>query len=169
MNWCLLNYSEGQICFINWAATQTITTSFLTTVLIILTAYYAMQTHKQVSAMQDQVVAMQNQTTAMQEQLSFERTFRPRLDAYMRFMEIMSSRSIDVPYQRYTIHGNLKYIQPFASGEVRRIASEIYESTITEGRVNIPSNFVNRINADLIPRIETEIAEITGRTNHANT
>jgi hypothetical protein len=100
----------------------------------------------------------------MQDQLSFERTFHPRLEAYKRFMEIMSSSVIDTYYQRYTIHGYLQYIQPFASGDVKNIAKEIYEYTITEGRVVIPNDFVHRINTELIPKIENEVAEIINKT-----
>ncbi|MGD0951276.1 MAG: hypothetical protein ABR985_02600 [Methanotrichaceae archaeon] len=134
----------------NSNATQAISNIILVSALVIVTIYYAWQTNKQARAMQDQ--------------LSFERTFRPRLDAYMKFMEIMSSRVIDVHYQRYTIHGYLRYIQPFASNDVKNVAKEIYKSTFTEKGVEIPNNFVNRINTELIPKIENEIAEITKRT-----
>lgn len=163
MNWCLLNYIEGQTCFVNWTAAQTISNTLLAIVLIGITAYYAIQTHSQVKAMQNQVTSMQDQVRVMQDQLSFERTFRPRLDAYKNFMEIMSSNVNDTRYIRYTIHGGLRSIQPFASSDVKSVAKTIYESTITENRVIIPTGFVDRINTELIPKIENEVAEITRR------
>ena len=59
MNWCLLNYSEGQTCLINWTGVQTISNVALTAVLILITAYYAWQTHSQSVTMANQLKEIQ--------------------------------------------------------------------------------------------------------------
>jgi hypothetical protein len=164
INWCLLNYSEGQTCPVNWAAAQTISNALLAGALILITAYYAIQTHGQVKAMQDQVNAMQNQVKVMQDQLSFERTFRPRLDAYKRFTDIMSFRPTDGKYIVDHIVPELKLILPYSSNDTKIIAKKIYGSAFTEGKVNFEitkSNFVDQINDSLIPKLEKEIVDIT--------
>jgi len=155
---------------VNWNALQTISNAFLVLGMIIITAYYARQTHNQVEAAQKQVEAMQNQVSAMegqvrvmQDQLSFERTFGPRLDAYKKLMDIMSFNPKDAHYIRGIIFPILDYVQPFASKDVKEIAKKIYESAKTERGIQIPNGFVDRINDELISTIKNEIENITDK------
>ena len=125
MNWCLLNYSDGQTCLVNWAAAQTISNAILAAVLILITAYYAKQTHDQVTAMQNQVTAIQNQIALMQDQLTWDRTYKPRLDAYTKFMQAIVSHSVDVPHMKYVVIPQLGLVPPYSSHEVKTKANEL--------------------------------------------
>ncbi|MDM7913234.1 MAG: hypothetical protein QUS09_09070, partial [Methanotrichaceae archaeon] len=64
----------------------------------------------------------------------------PRMDAYTKFMELMSVRPIDLHYARFKIVPQLETIQLYSSPEVKRIAREIHDWTITEMKKsgNIP-------------------------------
>jgi len=85
-SWCFLNYTEGQACFVNWTAVQTISSTLLALALVGVTIYYAIQTHRQVEEMRGQRTSIQAQVKAMQDQLTWDRTYKPRMDAYTRFM-----------------------------------------------------------------------------------
>jgi hypothetical protein len=163
MNWCLLNYSEGQTCLVNWTAAQTISTAFLTAVLILITAYYAIQTRHQVTAMQNQVTAIQNQINLMRDQLTWDRTYKPRMDAYTRFMQAIVSHSADVPHMKYVVIPQLGLVPPYSSNEVNTKASELYKSIQYyrhQGYGDYPPNTLDRINTELKPIMENEIEKI---------
>jgi|GEM_PF-5304994 len=65
----------------DWVAFGAITNTILVAALVGVTIYYARQTKLQANSMQDQT--------------KWERTFKPRLDAYTRFIEIMSKPPVD--------------------------------------------------------------------------
>ena len=92
----------------------------------------------------------------------------PRMDAYKRFMELMSVRPIDTHHAKFGIVPQLETIQLYSSQEVKRIAKDIHEWTIAEMRKsgNIPHlpDFVNRINTELKPIIKKEIQDL--QANH---
>lgn len=136
-------------------------TATATMVLVIITAFYAWNTHLQVEAMQNQVSTMEGQVRVMQDQLFFERTFGPRLDAYKKLMDVMSFNPKDTQYIKGTIFPILDYVQPFASEGVKEAAKRIYESAKTEKGIQIPTGFVDRINDEIIPIIKNEIENIT--------
>jgi hypothetical protein len=161
-SWCFLNYTEGQACFVNWTAAQTISSTLLALALVGVTIYYAIQTHRQVKAMQDQVTAIQNQVKAMQDQLIWDQTYKPRLDAYTRFMEALISHSADTAFLDYVVFPQLGLVQPYSSDSVKTKAKELYDfaNSVKRGTSHVPSSIVGKINTELIPIITDEIEEI---------
>ena len=133
----------------DWVAFGAITNTILVAALVGVTIYYARQTKLQANSMQDQT--------------KWERTFKPRLDAYTRFIEIMSKRPFDTPYQLYVIVPQLELIQPFSSVEVEGKAKELYEIAKSEMRMtgNVPGDLATRIINELNPIVNREITEIT--------
>jgi hypothetical protein len=86
------------------------------------------------------------------------------MDAYTKFMELMSVRPIDLHYARFKIVPQLETIQLYSSPEVKRIAREIHDWTITEMKKsgNIPHlpDLVDRIDTELKPLIKKEIEDL---------
>lgn len=163
MNWCLLNYSEGQTCLVNWMAAQTISTAFLTAVLILITAYYARQTRHQVTAMQSQATAIQDQINLMRDQLTWDRAYKPRMDAYMRLMQALGGKTLDTPYIEHVVVPQLGLVLPYSSKEVKTIAGELYKNIQDNGYDNggnSPSAILDRINKEVKPIMMDEIEKI---------
>jgi hypothetical protein len=108
----------------------------------------------------------------MQEQIAWDRTYRPRLDAYTRFIEAMSRRLMDVPYLKYVVVPQLGLVQPYSSNEVKTKARELYEYA-EDHRHNKqgqdPSDILERINIELKPIIIKEIEDITSETYTSGT
>jgi len=67
----------------DWVAIGAISNTILVAALVPATIFYAHQAKSQANSMQDQI--------------KWERTLEPRLNAYTRFIEIMSKRPFDVP------------------------------------------------------------------------
>jgi len=88
----------------------------------------------------------------------------PRMNAYSKFMDLMSMRPIDMHYAQYKIVPQLETIQLYASPEVKGIAKEIHSWAITEmkmsGKIPHLPDFVDRINNELKPIIKREIENI---------
>lgn len=88
----------------------------------------------------------------------------PRMDAYTRFMDIMSMRPIDMHYAQYKIVPQLETIQLHSSPEVKEAANKIYNWATTElksnGKIPRLPDFINRINKELKPIIKKECENI---------
>jgi hypothetical protein len=133
----------------DWVAFNAITNFILVFALVCVTIYYAMQTKKQADS--------------MQKQATWDRTFRPRLDAYTRFMDAQLRRPLDAPAQRGVI-AQLEFIQPYSSTDVRTIAHELFEYAEDfrrNNQGNIPHDIIGRINTELRPIIIEEIEAMT--------
>jgi len=134
----------------DWVAFGAISNTILVAALVGITIYYAMQT--------------KNQANSMQKQMAWERTFRPRLDSYTRFIEVMSKRLMDTTYLRYAVVPQLQLVQPYSSYEVKTKARELYDYAENhrcnnEGRD--PHDINNRIRIELRPMIIKEIEDMT--------
>jgi nucleoside phosphorylase len=88
----------------------------------------------------------------------------PRMNAYSKFMELMSMRPIDTRYAQYRIMPQLETIQLYSSPEVREIAKEIHGWAITEmtnsGKFPHLPDFGSRVNNELKPIIKKEIEDL---------
>jgi hypothetical protein len=85
---------------------------------------------------------------------------RPRMEAYTRFVELMSIRPIDMHYAIHKIVPQLESIQLLSSLEVKRTAKDIRDKAIAGNKISHLPEFVRRINEELIPIIKKEIEEI---------
>lgn len=133
----------------DWQTFGAISNIVLVAVLVSVTIYYARQTKKQADS--------------MQEQMTWDRTYRPRLDAYTRFMEAKANRG-DAAYRTDMIVPQLDFIQPYSSNEVRTKAKELYKYWDDHRRNNNgkdPDDILERINVQLEPIIISEIEDIT--------
>ena len=88
----------------------------------------------------------------------------PRIDAYSKFMELMSIRPINAWYAQYKIVPQLETIQLYSSPEVKRIAEEIHGWARTEmntmGKSPHLPDFIGRINNGLKPIIKKELEDL---------
>jgi len=88
----------------------------------------------------------------------------PRIDAYSKFMEVMSMRPINTWYAQYKILPQLETIQLYSSPEVKRIAEEIHGWARTEmntmGKSPHLPDFIGRINNGLKPIIKKELEDL---------
>jgi hypothetical protein len=81
----------------------------------------------------------------------------PRMEAYTKFVEIMSVRPIDVHYAPTKIVPRFETILLLSSPEVKRIAKAICDEEMAGGKIKNMPGFVHRINEELIPVLKTEI------------
>lgn len=153
----------------DWQAFGAISNAVLVATLVGVTIYYAIQTNKQANS--------------MQEQIKWDRTYRPRLDAYTRFITIMADPEHNhVGYFMNVILPQLRVTQPFSSNEVRVIIKTLLEKDIyrktqfknnnaaiqktDSAKVDFPGFYfeldsLDLLNNELRPIIEREIEEIT--------
>jgi thiaminase len=93
----------------------------------------------------------------MRTQMTWDRTYRPRLDAYTRFMEAKSIQG-DIAYRTDMIVPQLDFIQPYSSNEVKTKAKELYKNW---NDYKDRETLENLINVQLEPIIRSEIEDIT--------
>jgi hypothetical protein len=123
---------------------------------VLVTLVYAITTSQQRDIMEDQL-------NSMRDQIQWERTFRPRLDAYERFeVHLSKYKSGDTTYFCQVIIPELEYIQPYSSEEVKRKARELHD--LAKGAItqlgSHEVDVVKRIETDLRPKLTKEIDDI---------
>lgn len=103
-------------------------------------------------------------------QATRSKTFRPRLDAYTRFIDALLRRPLDHQAQREVI-AQLGLVQLYSSDDVRAKAHELFEYAEDfrrNNRGNIPRNIIERVDAELQLIIIEEIERITSEENQRN-